>query len=171
MHSLRESIEDVTESIPIPENETQVVLTRETFAVAVQEVEPDSFEGLTFSADISNGFEDANTQLDMSSLSFSETDEAIASLSLPPTLFDNLVNASRNNTRITQSVFLTDSLFLRRENNFSEVGGIILAASVVGNRVTGLDPPIQLNFLKNPVSAQTLCTYSYPSCKYTCTFI
>ena len=152
-HRLRESIEEVTESIPIPENETQVVLTRNSFAVAVQEVEPDEFPGLTFSADITNGFDDANSQLDMDSLSFSETDEATASLSLPSSLFDNLPS-SKNSTRITQSVFLTDSLFLRRSSNFSEVGSIILAASVVGTRLTGLDPPIQLSFLKNPVSAQ-----------------
>ena len=157
-HSLRESIEEVTESIPIPENETQVILTRESFAVAVQEVEPGQFDGLTFSADVANGFDDTNSQLDTNSLSFSETDDAIGSLSLPRTLFNN-INTSRNNTRITQSVFLTDSLFLRREKNFSEVGGIILAASVVGNSVSGLDPPIQLNFLKNPVSALKLYIY------------
>ena len=152
-HSLRESIEEVAESIPIPENETQVVLTRESFAVAVQEVELDSFAGLTFSVVVTNGFDDANSQLDMNSLSFSETDDAIASLSLPRSLFNNL-NTSKNSTRITQSVFLTDSLFLRRERNFSVVGGIILAASVVGTRLTELDPPIQLSFVKNPVSAQ-----------------
>ena len=150
-HSLRESIEEVTESIPIPENETKVVLTRESFAVAVQEVEPEQFAGLTFSADVANGFDDTNSQLDTNSLSFSETDDAIASLSLPTSLFDSF-NASKNNTRITQSVFLTDSLFLRRENNFSVVGGIILAASVVGSTIIELDPPIRLSFLKNPVS-------------------
>ena len=142
----------MTESIPIPENETQVILTRESFAVAVKEVEPDSFPGLTFSADVINGFDDANSQLDMNSLSFSETDDAIASLSLPSSLFDN-PDASKNSTKITQSVFLTDSLFLRRKNNFSEVGGIILAASVVGTRLSKLNPPIQLSFVKNPVSA------------------
>ena len=130
-------------------------MARESFAVAVQEVEPDNFPGLTFSADVANGFDDTSSQLDMDSLSFSETDAAIASLSLPRSLFDNL-NASKNNTRITQSVFLTDSLFLRRENNFSVVGGIIIAASVVGTTLRGLDPPIQLNFMKNPVSPQYL---------------
>ena len=143
----------MTESIPFTDNETQVVLTRESFAVAVQEVETNHFPGLIFSVDVSNSFYDTNSQLDMNSVSFSETDDAIASLSLPNTLFDNL-NSSKNNTRITQSVFLTNSLFLQRENNFSEVGGIILAASVVGTRVTELDPPIQLSFVKNPVSAQ-----------------
>ena len=58
-HSLWQSIEEVTESIPIPENETQVVFTHESFAVAVQEVEPDNFPGLTLNADITNGFDDA----------------------------------------------------------------------------------------------------------------
>ena len=133
-------------------NETQVVLTRESFAVAIQEVETNQFAGLTFSADVTNGFDDTSSQLDMNSLSFSETDDAIGSLSLPSSLFDN-INASKDNTRIIQSVFLTDSLFLRREANFSVVGGIILAASVVGTRITELNPPIQLSFVKNPVSS------------------
>ena len=158
-HSLRESIEQVTESIPIPENETQVVLTRESFAVVVQEVEPDSLSaGLPFNLFVASGFDNTSSQLDMNSLSFSETDDAIASLSLPSSLFLSL-NASTNGIRLTQSVFLTDSLFLRRNNNFSEVGGIILAASVVGNSVTGLDPPIQLSFLKNPVSIMWILTH------------
>ena len=131
-----------------------MVLIRGSLAVAVQEVEPDNFLGLTFSADVTNGFDDTNSQLDMDSLSFSpETDDAIASLSLPSSLF-NKINASKNSTRITQSVFLTDSLFLRRESNFSVVGGIILAASVVGTTLIGLDPPIQLSFVKNPVSVK-----------------
>ena len=157
--SLRESLEEVTESIPIPENESKVVLTRKSFAVAVEEVDLDSFLGLTFSADVTNGFDDANSQLDTNSLSFSETDDALASLSLPSSLFDSF-NPSKNNTRITQSVFLTDSLFLRRENNFSVVGGLILGASVVGTTRTELDAPIRLNFVKNPVSVHH-CMYTY----------
>ena len=129
-----------------------MVLIRESLAVAVQEVEPDNFLGLTFSADVTNGFDDTSSKLDMNGLSFSsETDDAIASLSLPSSLFNNL-NASKNSTRITQSVFLSDSLFLRRDSNFSVVGGIILAASVVGTTLKELDPPIQLSFVKNPVS-------------------
>ena len=151
----------MTESIPFPENETQVFLTRDTFAVAAKEVEADQFAGLTFSADVTNGFDDTNSQLDTNSLSFAKTDGVIGSLSLPSSLFDNL-NVSKNNTRLTQSVFLTDSLFLRRENNFLVVGGIILANSVVERRAPELDPPIQLNFLKSPVSSQ----YSHHTCVY-----
>lgn len=145
----------MTEGIPISENETQVVLIRNSFAVAVKEVEPDNFTGLSFSADVTNAFDDTNSQLDNNSLSFVESDGATASFLLPHSLFDSF-SSSNNSTRLTQSVFLSDLLFLRREENFTEVGGIILATSVVGNRVTELDPPIQLSFVKNPVSAQNI---------------
>ena len=152
----------MTESIPIPVNETQVVSTRELFAVAVQEVEPDHFAGLTFSAIVTNGFDGTNSQLH--SLLFFKNDDAIGSLSLPSTLFDNF-DASKNNTRLTESVFLTDSLFLQRENNLSVVGGIILAASVVETRVTELNPPIKLSFVRNPVSS----LYSHNPNNHICT--
>ena len=70
-------------------------------------------------------------------------------------LYNNLFNAIlnvTNNTRITHAVFLSDSLFLRRENNDMEVGGIIISASLVGSRsVEGVDPPLNITFLKNPV--------------------
>ena len=138
-----------------------MVLIRESLAVAVQKVEPDNFLGLTVSANVTNGFDGTNSQLDMNSLSFSpETDDAIASLSLPSSLFDRL-NVSKNNTRIVQSVFLTDSLFLRRESKFLVVGGIILSVSVVGATLVGLDPPIRLTFVKNPVSIQYVIVHKY----------
>ena len=57
-----------------------------------------------------------------------------------------------NKTRITREVFLSDSLFLRRENNDLEVGSIIISATLVGsNSVEGIDPPLNITFLKYPV--------------------
>ena len=157
VHELRcrllESLEVVAESIPIPENSTEpVVIMQPTFAVSVQEVDPQSFAGFTFSASIDSGSEE---ELGNDSLSFGgDGDTAMrpaTSMSLPPSLFQSI--PVTNATRITQSVFVNDGLFLRRNAtiNQQEVGAIILAAEVVGSRVSGLDPPITLIFLKNQV--------------------
>ena len=54
---------------------------------------------------------------------------------------------------MTLTVFVTNSLFLRRESNDTKVGSIIIAAGVVGKkRVEGLNPPMVAVFQKDPVS-------------------
>ena len=85
-------------------------------------------------------------------MSFETSDnQPTASIRLPNNLFSAVLNVT-NNTRITHSVFLSDNLFLRRENNNKEVGGIIISASVVGSdSINALNPPIAIRFLKNPV--------------------
>ena len=109
--------------------------------------------GQTFSANLGT-FSDLNMSenIDSNDLSFNErTGQPTASISLPNNLFNAILNVT-NNTRITHAVFLSDILFLRRENNDMEVGGIIISASLVGSRsVEGIDPPLNITFLKNPV--------------------
>ena len=115
----------------------------------------------TFSANLGE-FSDLNTSenINSSDLSFSgRTGQPTASISLPNSLFNAILNVT-NNTRITHAVFLSESLFLRRENNDLEVGGIIVSASLVGsNSVEDIDPPLNITFLKNPV-----LRYHYSSC-------
>ena len=133
-----------------------VVITRRTFAVSAQQVDLNQFMeiGQNFSANLGN-FSNLNTDetIDSSDLSFEKrmTTQATASIRLPNNLFSAVPNVT-NNTRITHAVFLSDSLFLRRDSNDLEVGGIIISASVVGyNSIEGLDPPVSISFLKNPV--------------------
>ncbi len=160
-------MQTVVAAIPIPENETQVVIPLKSFAVSVQEVQPDDFAGQTFSALFGSNFdfEDDET-INASGLVFTDNANATASLTLPSNLFSylgnnmNLTNMSTH-PRITQSVFLTDSLFLRRENNNLEVGSIIIAAAISGSTVSGLDPPIALTFVKRQVSFVA----SYTNCR------
>ena len=117
--------------------------------------------GQTFSANLGT-FSDLNMSenIDSDDLSFDMgSNQSIASISLPNNFFSATPNVT-NNTRITHAVFLTDSLFLRRENNDMEVGSIIISASLVGsNSVEGIDPPLNITFLKNPV-----LSYYYSSC-------
>ena len=94
-----------------------------------------------------------NESIDSSDLSFElrTTTQATASVRLPSNLFSALPNVT-SNTRITHAVFLSDSLFLRRNSNDLEVGGIIISARVVGyNSIQSLDPPVSISFLKNQV--------------------
>ena len=132
--------------------------------MSVQQVDLDQFMeiGQTFSADLGT-FSDLNMSenINSSELSFSgRTGQPTASISLPNNLFDAILNVT-NNTRITHAVFLTDSLFLRRENNDMEVGGIIISASLVGsNSVEDIDP-INITFLKNPVCLVVISTSTF----------
>ena len=133
-----------------------MVITRRTFALSAQQVDLNQFMeiGQNFSANL-GGFSNLNTNesIDSSELSFEMrmTTQATASIRLPNNLFSAVPNVT-NNTRITHAVFLSDSLFLRRDSNDLEVGGIIISASVVGyNSIESLDPPVSISFLKNPV--------------------
>ena len=139
------------------------MITRSAFAVSVQQVDLKKFMeiGQIFSANLGT-FSDLNVteNIDSNDLLFHMgPNQSTASISLPNNLFSAILNVT-NNTRITHAVFLSDSLFLRRVNNDLEVGGIIISASVVGsNSVEGIDPLLNITFLKNPV-----LSYNYSSC-------
>ena len=148
------AIESVVDDIPIGNNSEPVVITRRSFAVSVQQVDFDQFmeRGQTFSVNLGL-FSDLNTTENINSndLSFEMRDtQSTGSLSLPNNLFSAISNTG-NDSRITHSVFLSDSLFLRRQNNNLKVGSLIISASIVGSTVDDLNPPITLSFLKNPV--------------------
>ena len=140
-------MERVSENLPIPENETSALLIQSTFAVSVQKVDPMTFTGLSISAVI-DSFDDQ--RIDQLTVNMTMSNErSTGSLSLPRNLLQKA-----NGTRVTMSVFATNSLFLRRDNNDTEVASIVIAASVVGTpKVENLDPPgIIAEFQRKPVS-------------------
>ena len=152
------SLEMVTNSLPIPENSTEpVLITQRNFAVAVQRVNMSKTMGLSFSASFGMEFGfTANETYNSSDLAFNMIQQrSTGSISLADNLLSGL-DRTRNDTRVSFQLFLTDSLFLRRNNNFTEVGSIILAASVVGERFEELDSPVLLTFQRNLVSAVVL---------------
>ena len=134
-------MERVSENIPIPENETSALIIQSTFAVSVQKVDPMTFTGLSISAVI----DDQGLIVSMTM----GNEKSTGSLSLPSNLLQKA-----NGTRVTMSVFATNSLFMRRDNNNSEVASIVISASVVGTpRVENIDPPgIMAEFQRKPVS-------------------
>ena len=154
-YRLLDAVNSVAQDIPIPENSSMpVVITQNTFAVSVQALDPNDFEGLTFSASLGDQFHTDNEKIDPDMLSFDDAQQSTptASIALPKNTFKEA--GLMNSTRIVQSVYLTDSLFLRRNDSQRVVGSIVIAAGVAnGVRVQGLtNPPVKLTFLKNPVS-------------------
>ena len=151
-------MDEVADEIPIPENETSVVIPLTSFAISVQEVDPGSFSGQDFAVDFGNEFNfDEDTKIDANALN-SQSSQPTASLSIPQNIFMslNFTALSRGNgssplPRITNSVFLTDVLFARRNESKLVVGSIIMAASLSeGLTVRNLSPPIELLFVKKP---------------------
>ena len=161
-----EAVESVVENIPITNISEPIVITQKSFAVSVQQVNIEEFTqfGQTFSVNY-RGFTDENQTLNSNDLVFgSPSQQTTAIINLPNNLLSALPNITKNNTRITHSVFITDSLFLRRNNYNLDVGSVIISTSVVGaDTITGLNPPIDLRFLVNPVSQYhySVCLVSY----------
>ena len=152
-----EAIDSVAGNIPITNDSEPVVIAQRSFAVSVQQVDLEEFSqrGQTFSLNLRNGFSRQNQSLSLDDLSFdrSVSGPRTGSISLSSSLFSALPTDVSNSSRITHAVFVTVSLFLRRNANYLEVGSIIISASVVRvSALRGINPPIGLNFQINPVS-------------------
>ena len=149
-----EAIESVVEDVPLTNTSEPVVISQKSFAVSVQQVDNEEFKqsGQMFSVNFGD-FSNDNQRLNSNDLRFGGSNhQSTAAINLPRNLLSGLYKIT-NNTRITHSVFITDSLFLTRVDNFQEVGSIILSASVVGtDAIKGLNPPVGLSFMINPVS-------------------
>ena len=151
-------IEDVAEKIPLPENKTSVVIPLTSFAISVREVDPDmsNFTGLEFSANFGDSFEfNSDQTIETNALSFSKTPNFTAILNVPASVFNISMTQSSNRTsappRITNSVFLSDTLFVRRTKENLTVGSLVMAAALSNNRrVENLANPIRMTFLKSP---------------------
>ena len=161
-----EAVESVVENIPIINISEPIVIAQKSFAVSVQQVDTKEFTqfGQTFSVNY-KGFSDENQTLNSNDLVFGiPSEQPTAVINLPNNLLSALSNITKNNTRITHSVFITDSLFLRRNNYNLEVGSVIISTTVVGtDTIRELDPPVDLRFQVNPVSSYycSMCLISY----------
>lgn len=131
-----------------------MVIAQDNFAVQVQAVDAMTFIGKNFSFNLGDA---DNSRINESDI-FNENDDGgrppTASLTLPPNLFSS-VNAT-NNTRITNTVYTNDVLFIRR-NPQKVVGSIIVSASIPGVQVVDLDPALSLLFSLRAVRYNELC--------------
>ena len=151
-----EAIESVTENIPINNSDISkpVVISQRSFAVSIQQVNLQTFSqnGQTFNVNIGN--DQSNDIIVGDTVDTKPT----ASISLP----NNLLDSIPNSTRITNAVFLSDSLFLRRDDKFMEVGSVIISATVVGvDTIQELNPPVTLTFQ----IINLVCSMNVVTCK------
>ena len=121
------------------------MISQRLFAVSVQQVNFQSFlqDGQTFSVNVGD-----NKTLELDDIMVGDTldSQATGSISLPNNLLDSIPNIS-NSTRITNAVFLSDSLFLRRNDKFMKVSSVIISAAVVGiDKIQEINPPVAISF-------------------------
>ena len=161
-YRILETVQQVTKTISLPENETSVTIALTSFAISVQEVQQDRFQGQAFSALLGTefGFNEEEV-IDSDSLVFERHQNATVSIDIPDSLFNRInVTSEMNDTRrIIFTVFLTESLFSQRQQDSQEVGSIIISARIVGGvTFENLNPPVLISFIKKPVSS----LYVYP---------
>ncbi len=141
-----EAIESVTDSIPIQNTSLPVIIAKSQFAVSAQEIDTDKFEQV-FSVNIGNISN--TTSIDSSNIFFMRTNESTASILLQNNVLNSVGTGSK--VRISNAVYLDDSIFLRRNNNDIEVGSIIMSASISSSNKSTFDPPVMLTFRRSKV--------------------
>ena len=160
------ALERLASEYPASEDGETVLILRNTFSYAIRPANVKTFSGQALSALLGSSSDFTDTTAN--NIVLEATEGATASISLPETLFDGL-NITSNETTIVYSIFLNEALFLRRqeyieENNLTTntPGGLVVGAFIPDNvTVTELDDPVQLTFLKNPVSSGALCYIKY----------
>lgn len=157
LYRILDFIETIAEHIPITNVSEPVVMVQKFFAIsALQPVDIEDISqlGLTFSIDYSQSKSISSDDISFENNIVSPT----ASISLPSNLFSNQYNISR----IINTVFVTDSLFMRHITSRDTasnlmVSSIIISASVVGvETISGLMPPVNISFQLDPVMAHNL---------------
>ena len=154
-------LEHLADTYPLPSGlqdlRPSFTITRDTFAMRIHLVHPDTFTGDALSVMFQDSFYlvDAFQQNDLVT---GIDEDAAAYISLPTSLFEGL-NLGTDEARLVYDVYLKDTLFMRRSNYVeeqalvNEVGGIVMSGRISsGVQVSNLEEQVQLSFAKNPVS-------------------
>ena len=163
------SLETFSDSVPLSDNATnnREVYTLDNFAIQVQDVDRDNFEGETFSVDLGTVEEAINrtNEIDENRLvtMMEALSNATASLQVPSTIFND--GSNKTTRRLSFSVFTTDTLFQTEETASGDltVGSIVIALNVAqGDRdahqrrtndnISMIEEGILVTFQKNTVS-------------------
>ncbi len=147
----------------------QTVLSFETFAVTVQDVDPDSFQGQTFVVDVGPVDEEMNNTgvinqdalvtvnggngdtTDNTGSPNEDAENSTAYLHLNPSFFEDCPTKNRTllRQRLSYSVFLSDVLFLPENRSTTQVGSIVVAARLacLQTNKSVLTIPVRTSFL------------------------
>ena len=170
MNRVLDSLESFQDKVILSDDENDTLQERvfafETFALQLQEVDPETYQAQTFIVNLGSIEEILNIsgKIPDNSLMIQDTmmeilSNATASVQLPDDLLDHLVcnemNTSEANTtsarRLSYSVFLSNALFQSTETDEYELGSVIIAARMninCGNS-TNLNTSITATFATN----------------------
>ena len=143
---------------PASDDGSPTFILRNTFAVVLHNVNTSTFGGENFSVVLRNSSSDFQG-FQQATLIFESSRDATATIRIPATQFSGYSADGR--ARIVYSCFANGRLFLRRSAYISRhgllynsLGSIVLGvhiANVQAATDAGLQQPVWLKFLKNPV--------------------
>ena len=179
-----DSLESFQDRVVLSDDDNDTLQERvfafETFALQLQEVDPETYEAQAFTVNLGSIEDMSNIsgKIPDESLMIQDTmieilKNATASVQLPDDLLDyfvdcNEVNTSVDNTTLTRrlsySVFLSNALFQSTEIDEYELGSVIIAARVKINcgNSTNFNTPITATFAANK-TVRTFLKLYYPN--------
>ena len=149
------SLHQLAGGYPASGGDDITMISRTKFGVVLQQVDSASFSGQTLCVLLGNSFSFQGIQ--RANIALETNSEATASITLPGMLLSG-TDLNRNTT-IVYFIYLSDGLFLMRtsyaERPYTRVGSILLGANVRNTLQSDFEQPLQLKFLKNPVSMKS----------------
>ena len=171
MTRVLDSLESFQDKVVLSDDENNTLQERvfafETFALQLQELDPETYKAQAFTVSLGS-IEDVSNisgKIPDESLTIQDTmmkilNNATASIHMPDDLLDHLSDCSEMNTstanttlitRISYSVFLSNALFQSIGLDEYELGSVIIAARVNVNcgNGTNLNTPLTASFATN----------------------
>lgn len=148
------AIAELGSGYPIANRDAPTVILKNSFAVVIERVNLSSLSDQTLSAMFGSNFK----RIEYANFSLEQSSAATAAITLPAVLFMRLTVT--NEGRIVYRCFPNDTLFLSRREyvrqtslTYQRLGSVVISAHVPNVlNASNLDEPVQLTFVKNPVS-------------------
>ena len=160
LYRLLDSLTSFTDNLAIP-NSTTVTFTRKTYALRINDINPNNFQGQTLSVDLGSVQQamSINSNIRETAIQTIEGNKVLlnnrtASVQVPASVFQDL-GQSDVQQRLSYAVFVRDTLFQSSDENQSNltVGSIIVAVRVNGSTASGnLSTPINVTSQTSEVS-------------------
>ena len=149
-------IAELGSGYPIANRDAPTVILKNSFAVVIERVNLSSLSDQTLSAMLGSNFN--FKRIEYANFSLEQSSAATAAITLSAVLFMRLT--ATNEGRIVYSCFPNDALFLSRKEyvrqtglTYQRLGSVVISAHVPNVlNTSNLEEPVQLTFVKNPVS-------------------
>ena len=157
LHRLLDSLTSFTDDLAIP-NATSATFTQKTYALQVNDINTNNFNGQTFSVNVGSVQEAMSISRKIREEAIQEIEgnkrflNRTASVQVPASIFEELGQNS-GQERLSYAVFVRDTLFQSSDENQSNltVGSIIVALRVNRTSTGMLSTPINVTFQASEV--------------------